>query len=145
MPIITWIDGLQGGNEPEYALMPEGPEWIFAHQSTVNSALRKEASKVASKARVFLSIAQARHPGTSTWIDVTGPEDGHWLDYKVHLFSKNGSRAAHAIEYGHTGVGPPPEEPDIPNPFQVKGKRYEGQFILHRAAGNNLRKQVRRT
>lgn len=136
MPIITWIDGLRGGEQPRFELMKEGPEWIFAHQSPVKEALRREALSVTVRARALLAIVQARTPGTSTWIEMTGPTQGHYLDYKVHLFSERGSRAAHAIEFGHTGVGVP-RKADI-YPFQIKGRRYEGAFILKKAAGGNL-------
>lgn len=141
MPIITWIDGYKGGNKPRYAVMEQGPEWIFSHQSPVKHKLRQEATSVTVRARALLAVAQARYPGVSTWITMEGPHSGAELDYRVHLWSANGSRGAHAIEYGHTGNGS--TDPRIAR-FQVAGKRYEGQFILHRAAGGNLRKQVRR-
>lgn len=139
MPVITWIDGLMGGNQPKYALMPEGPEWIFSHQSTVKAALRKKALSIYGKSLTYHAIVQQRYPGASTWIEFEGPHTGRWLDYRIHLYSKNGSRAAHAIEFGHTGIG-------VAGPlavFQVEGKRYPGAFILHRAAGISPRKGFR--
>lgn len=131
MPVITWIDGLKGGIQPKRELMPEGPEWCFSHQSTVEAALATKATSIRAKATGLLAVAQARYPGTSTWISMEGPQDGRLLDYTVHLNSERGVVAARSIEFGHTGTG---AGGNIAV-FQEAGKRYPGQFILHRAAG----------
>ncbi|MDS2171612.1 hypothetical protein Q7C18_02770 [Nesterenkonia sp. CL21] len=131
-PTVYWVDGLVGAVDyPRGGMGKGGVEDIVSHHLRVKSEVRKQAMLAGNKARGILAVHQANYPGTSTSIDVRGPAAGHKLDYSVHLVSNNGDVAATAIEYGHTGIGV-----DGPlAPFQVKGKRYPGLFILHRAFG----------
>lgn len=138
-PTIHWIDGFVGGVSAPGRKNGAKVEEIISHMPQVKDQLASTATRAGAKARSLLAVAQANVPGSSTWIAT----EQHDLDWSVRLYaskppSKNqrsgdnaGVIAATSIEFGHTGMG----AAGAIAPFQVRGKRYPGQFILHRAFG----------
>lgn len=125
---IRWVDGFVGGVAAPTEKLGATVEKTVSHLPKVRTSLQSHARAGGNRARALLDVAQARHPGSSTWIEV---KEHAQLDWSVHLYSQRGVVAATSIEYGHVGSG---AEGAIA-PFQVQGKHYEGKFILHRSFG----------
>lgn len=139
MPLIHWNDGHKGRYRPRKT-RPGSPEFIVSHHNGTQGQLRKHARRIYMNASALHSAVQGNDPRTSsTSIGITGPNSGRWLDYTIHLYSERGAVAATAIEFGHTGIGVSPGSSIYP--FQQEGRRYEGAFILHRAAGLPIRRR----
>lgn len=129
--LIHWVDGFYGAIPPPTVKRGATVEDTISHLPKVKAVLRTAAAAGAARAGGLLALEQAKHPGTSSWIQLQAGK----LDYGVHLFSRNGWLGALSIEYGHTGSGAGGRVA----PFQVLGKRYEGKFVLHRAFGMRRR------
>lgn len=117
-------------------------EAAMAHEPGVKPAMYPYAKKIELRARANLTGARLNdHAFDRASRASIKLEEGD-LDWGIHLqvntsittgvpgdTGGSGLVAAMSIEYGHTGVGMGPI------PYQVRGRRYPGKYVLHRAAG----------
>lgn len=150
---IEWFDGLS-----RWAPVPLGRQFknrtgqtyqgqptvesAIAHHPTTQGGVMRGGMTVFARANAIHTTARlsdpkfARGRRTFIWSEYKKP------DYLIHLGvdvdvdsgvegATGGSEiaAAMSVEFGHTGTGYGPA------PYQIRGRRYPGKYILHRAAG----------
>lgn len=154
MPKIYWFDGrdsyapvsgkkgigsFRGGTYNGQSTV----EAAAAHEPGVQPAMYPYAKRIELRARANLTSGRLNDPGFDRADRASIHLEKGELDWGIHLqvntdipvtgvkgaTGGSGLVAAMSIEYGHTGIGMGPI------PFQVRGRRYPGKFILHRAAG----------
>lgn len=123
-------------------------EAAMAHEPGVKPALKPYAQLILARAKGLHTSAQLNDAAFGRASRTRVYMDEGELDWGVHLevdtsvevpgvegaTGGSGLVAAMSVEFGHTGMG------YGPIPFQVRGQRYPGKYILHRAAGISPRR-----
>jgi hypothetical protein len=151
---IHWFDGLDSWQPtPWRGVAPSSASGETRYgQPTVESAIAHHpGTQGAVLSRGTMILNRARRLNTSARLNDPGFDRGRRTfvfgetkdpDFLVHLgvdvsvdsgvpgmTGGDPTAAAISVEYGHIGSGRGAYQ------FQAKGRRYEGKFILHRAAG----------
>lgn len=158
---IEWFDGLSrwtpvplGGrfkNRLGTSYMGQPTvESAIAHHPTTQGGVIKGGVMVLSRAKAIHTTARLSDPrfdrGRRTYIESEYKKPDYLVMLTVDTSVDPGVEgatggnpiaAAMAVEYGHRGTG------YGPGPFQIRGRRYPGKFILHKAIGKTPTSGVR--